>query len=96
MYEILASLIECSKAMGYAPQTSFKVDDEEKGDLLFEHSEKLAIAYAILTTPPGSPIRITKNLHVFGDCHNALTYISMIIEHEIILRDSSRFHHFNF
>ena len=97
IYKILTSLIERIKAMGYVPQTSFAlhdVDDEEKGDLLFEHSEKLALAYAILTTPPGSPIRITKNLRICGDCHSAMTYISMIIEHEIILRDSSRFHHF--
>ncbi|KAK6160737.1 hypothetical protein DH2020_004118 [Rehmannia glutinosa] len=68
--------------------------DEEKGDLLLEHSEKLALAYGILTTAPGVPIRITKNLRVCGDCHTAITYISRIIEHEVILRDTSRFHHF--
>ncbi|KAJ7960699.1 Pentatricopeptide repeat-containing protein family [Quillaja saponaria] len=97
IYETLADLIQRIKAIGYVPQTSFAlhdVDDEEKGDLLFEHSEKLALAYGILTSPPGAPIRITKNLRVCGDCHNAITYISMIVEHEIILRDSSRFHHF--
>ncbi|XP_044461516.1 pentatricopeptide repeat-containing protein At5g16860 isoform X2 [Mangifera indica] len=97
IYEILADLIQRIKAMGYIPETSFAlhdVNDEEKGDLLFEHSEKLALAYAILTTAPGAPLRITKNLRICGDCHTAITYISMIIEHEIILRDSSRFHHF--
>lgn len=97
IYEILGSLIERIKAIGYVPDTSFAlhdVGDEEKGDLLFEHSEKLALAYAILTTPSGTPIRITKNLRVCGDCHSAITYISMIVKHEIILRDSSRFHHF--
>lgn len=97
IYEILADLIERIKALGYVPQTSFvlhDVDDEEKGDLLFEHSEKLALAYGILVSPPGAPIRITKNLRICGDCHSAITYISRIIEHEIILRDSSRFHHF--
>lgn len=97
IYETLADLIRRIKAIGYVPQTSFAlhdVDDEEKGDLLFEHSEKLALAYAILTLPPGAPIRITKNLRICGDCHSAITYISMIVEHEIILRDSSRFHHF--
>ncbi|KAK9278733.1 hypothetical protein L1049_028309 [Liquidambar formosana] len=97
IYEILADLIQRIKAIGYVPEMSFAlhdVDDEEKGDLLFEHSEKLALAYAILTSAPGLPIRITKNLRVCGDCHSAITYISMIIENEIILRDSSRFHHF--
>ncbi|KAL0559867.1 hypothetical protein IC582_000247 [Cucumis melo] len=97
IYNLLSDLIKRIKDMGYVPQTSFAlhdVDDEEKGDLLFEHSEKLAVAYGILTTAPGQPIRIHKNLRICGDCHSALTYISMIIDHEIILRDSSRFHHF--
>lgn len=97
IYDLLSELIKRIKDMGYVPQTSFAlhdVDDEEKGDLLFEHSEKLAVAYGILTLAPGQPIRINKNLRICGDCHSALTYISMIIDHEIILRDSSRFHHF--
>jgi len=97
IYEILADLIQRIKAMGYVPETSFAlhdVDDEEKGVLLFEHSEKLALAYGILTSPTGAPIRITKNLRVCGDCHTAIAYISKIVDHEIILRDSSRFHHF--
>ncbi|KAK4761168.1 hypothetical protein SAY87_006061 [Trapa incisa] len=98
IYSILSDLIQMIRAIGYVPQMSFAlhdVDDEEKGDLLSEHSEKLALAYGILTSTPGIPIRITKNLRVCGDCHSAFTYISMIIDHEIILRDSSRFHHFN-
>ncbi|KAK4362715.1 hypothetical protein RND71_017956 [Anisodus tanguticus] len=96
IYDLLEDLIHRIKAMGYIPETSFAlhdVDDEEKGDLLIEHSEKLALAYGILTSAPGAPIRITKNLRVCGNCHTAMTYISKIIEHEIILRDSSRFHH---
>ncbi|XP_021300029.1 pentatricopeptide repeat-containing protein At5g16860-like [Herrania umbratica] len=97
IYELLADLIQRIKAIGYVPEMNFAlhdVDDEEKGDLLFEHSEKLALAYGILTSSPGVPIRITKNLRICGDCHNAITYISLIIDHEIIIRDSSRFHHF--
>ncbi|XP_051124271.1 pentatricopeptide repeat-containing protein At5g16860 [Andrographis paniculata] len=97
IYSLLDDLIHRIKAMGYVPETNFAlhdVDEEEKGDLLLEHSEKLALAYGILTTSPGMPIRITKNLRVCGDCHKAFTYISRIIEHEVILRDSSRFHHF--
>ncbi|KAK9167525.1 hypothetical protein Scep_002716 [Stephania cephalantha] len=97
IYELLADLIQRIKVLGYVPETSFAlhdVDDEEKGDLLSEHSEKLALAYGILNSAPGTPIRITKNLRVCGDCHSAFTFISQIVDHEIILRDSSRFHHF--
>ncbi|CAM8920620.1 unnamed protein product [Rhodiola kirilowii] len=97
IYELLSDLIHRIKRLGYIPETAFAlhdVDDEEKTDLLFEHSEKLALAYGILTTPAGATIRITKNIRVCGDCHTAMTYISKIIDHDIILRDSSRFHHF--
>ncbi|KAJ8636366.1 hypothetical protein MRB53_010633 [Persea americana] len=97
IYNVLATLIQRIKVIGYVPETSFAlhdVDDEEKGYLLSEHSEKLALAFGILTMPPGAPIRITKNLRVCGDCHSAITFISKIVDHEIILRDSSRFHHF--
>ncbi|KAK6931867.1 Pentatricopeptide repeat [Dillenia turbinata] len=95
--ELLADLLQRIKAMGYRPDTSFSlhdVDDEEKGDLLLEHSEKLALAYGILNSSPGATIRITKNLRVCGDCHSAITFISKIVDHKIILRDASRFHHF--
>ncbi|KAH7668333.1 TPR-like protein [Dioscorea alata] len=98
IYTLLANLIGRIKAIGYVPQTNFAlhdVDDEEKSSLLSEHSEKLALAYGILTSFPGSTIRITKNLRICGDCHNAITFISMIVDHDIILRDSSRFHHFS-
>ncbi|KAH0468656.1 hypothetical protein IEQ34_001888 [Dendrobium chrysotoxum] len=97
IYALLGILIERIKALGYIPKTCFAlhdVDDEEKGFLLSEHSERLAVAYGILTSSPEATIRITKNLRVCGDCHSAITYISMIVDHEIILRDSSRFHHF--
>ncbi|KAM7264353.1 hypothetical protein ACFE04_002036 [Oxalis oulophora] len=97
IYDFLAETINRIKAIGYIPETSFAlhdVDDEEKSDNLSEHSEKLALAYGILSSPSGATIRITKNLRVCGDCHNAFIYISKIIDHEIVLRDTSRFHHF--
>ena len=97
IYSLLERLIGRIKVMGYVPEINFAlhdVDDEEKNNLLTEHSEKLALAYGLLTTSPGCPIRITKNLRVCGDCHSAFTYISKIVDHEIIVRDSSRFHHF--
>lgn len=97
IYALLGVLIERIKALGYVPQTDYAlhdVDDEEKSSLLSEHSEKLALAYGLLTFSPRTPIRITKNIRVCGDCHSAMTFISMIVDNEIILRDSSRFHHF--
>ncbi|XP_031481816.1 pentatricopeptide repeat-containing protein At5g16860 isoform X1 [Nymphaea colorata] len=97
IYVMLKTLLKRIREIGYVPETSFAlhdVDEEEKDSLLSEHSEKLALAFALLEAVPGTPIRITKNLRVCGDCHSAIKFISQIVDHEIIVRDSSRFHHF--
>ncbi|KAF9621598.1 hypothetical protein IFM89_023773 [Coptis chinensis] len=71
------------------------VEEDEKEQILTSHSERLAIAFGIISTPPKTPIHIFKNLRVCGDCHNATKYISKITEREIVVRDSNRFHHFS-
>lgn len=58
------------------------------------HSERLAIAFGLLSTPAGSLIRITKNLRVCVDCHNVTKLISKMVRRELIVRDANRFHHF--
>lgn len=85
------------KLCGYVPDTGSVLHDmdiEEKEYNLAHHSEKLAIAFALMNTPEGVPIRVMKNLRVCSDCHVAIKYISQIKNHEIIVRDASRFHHF--
>ncbi|CAA7389834.1 unnamed protein product [Spirodela intermedia] len=93
----LSELATKMKQRGYVPDTTMVLHDmeeEEKEESLAYHSEKIAVAFAILSTPPGAGIRIMKNLRVCGDCHAALTFISKIASREIIVRDVSRFHHF--
>ncbi|KAF3443988.1 hypothetical protein FNV43_RR13678 [Rhamnella rubrinervis] len=85
------------KLRGYAPDTGLVLHDmdmEEKENELAHHSEKLAIAFALMNTPEGVPIRVMKNLRICSDCHVAIKYISDIKNREIVVRDSSRFHHF--
>eukprot|EP01018_Ginkgo_biloba_P030200 Gb_04419 [translate_table: standard] len=97
IYATLESLSREMKNAGYAPDTNFVLDDvkeEEKEHILFSHSEKLAIAFGLIHTFPGIPIRITKNLRVCGDCHSATKFISKIVGREIIVRDMNRFHRF--
>ena len=55
----------------------------------------LLIALGLIKTSPGSTIRVFKNLTVCGDCHNAVKFISLVEEREMVLRDNSRFHHFS-
>ncbi|GAU21145.1 hypothetical protein TSUD_10620 [Trifolium subterraneum] len=85
------------KEIGYVPDTShvhLYVDQQEKELNLQYHSEKLALAFALLNTSPGSTIRIMKNIRVCGDCHSAIKYVSLVVKREIIVRDTNRFHHF--
>ncbi|GJV05047.1 pentatricopeptide repeat-containing protein [Tanacetum coccineum] len=85
------------KLLGYKPDYGSILHDmdlEEKEDDLVHHSEKLAIAFALMNTPDFVPIRIMKNLRVCNDCHVAIKYISAVKNREIIVRDASRFHHF--
>ncbi|XP_024539685.1 pentatricopeptide repeat-containing protein At3g24000, mitochondrial [Selaginella moellendorffii] len=98
--EIYAELRRLERAMvdrGYVVDTGMvthNVGEADKRDLLGCHSEKLAVAFGVLSTPPGSSLRIIKNLRACGDCHTAIKLISAIEGREIVVRDSNRFHHF--
>ncbi|KAJ8480398.1 hypothetical protein OPV22_024125 [Ensete ventricosum] len=98
IYSYLESLIGRLKEMGYASRTDLvlhDVEEEQRESILNFHSEKLAVAYGIMSTPKGIPIRVMKNLRVCADCHEAIKYISQATCREIILRDAYRFHRFS-
>lgn len=96
IYEMLAKLKKLVKKKGYVAQTQYAVNtvEEDKEQSLWHHSEKLALAFGLLTLPAGAPIRIKKNLRTCGDCHAVLKFASEIFEREIIVRDTNRFHRF--
>lgn len=97
IYAVLETLGTEMKELGYVADTNFELHDVEqqhKEHALCHHSEKLAIAFGLITTPPGSPIRIIKNLRMCGDCHSATKFISKISGREVVVRDSNRFHSF--
>ncbi|XP_052209945.1 pentatricopeptide repeat-containing protein At4g21065-like [Diospyros lotus] len=97
IYNMVDEMGREMKRAGYLPTTSevlLDIDEEDKEDTLNLHSEKLAIAFALLKTPPGTSIRIVKNLRVCVDCHSATKFISKIYDREIVVRDRNRFHHF--
>ncbi|CDY60358.1 BnaCnng36110D [Brassica napus] len=94
--ETLEELIKKAKKMGYVEDKSCVFQDMEesaKERSLHQHSEKLAIAFAVRRNAGGS-IRILKNLRVCVDCHSWIKIVSRVIKREIICRDSKRFHHF--
>lgn len=98
--EVYSMLDEIERRLlehGHSPRTKevlFDVEEEDKEDALTCHSERLAIAFALLSTEKGATIRIIKNLRVCSDCHASSKLISRIYGREIIMRDRSRFHHF--
>ncbi|KAG0469876.1 hypothetical protein HPP92_016576 [Vanilla planifolia] len=97
IYSFLDDMTTKLKVAGYVPEVGevlLDVDDEDKETALSRHSEKLAIAFGILNTITGAPIRIMKNLRICLDCHLATKFISIVYEREIIVRDRIRFHHF--
>eukprot|EP01018_Ginkgo_biloba_P034753 Gb_24825 [translate_table: standard] len=97
IYAKLETLAAKMKVAGYMPNTNFvlhNVEEEHKEHILWHHSEKLAIAFGLISTSAGAPIRVIKNLRVCGDCHTASKLISKIVGREILVRDASRFHHF--
>lgn len=48
-----------------------EMDDQEKKDILMQHSEKLALAHDFLKVVPKKPTLIIKNLRICEDCHMA-------------------------
>ncbi|XP_010257249.1 PREDICTED: putative pentatricopeptide repeat-containing protein At5g52630 [Nelumbo nucifera] len=97
IYQKLDELKEEMEKAGYVADTSFvlrEVDGEEKKQAIGYHSERLAIAFGLVTFPPERPIRIMKNLRVCGDCHTAVKFISKCTGRTIIVRDNNRFHRF--
>ncbi|KAK2966280.1 hypothetical protein RJ640_018091 [Escallonia rubra] len=97
IYKMLDEIDGLLEMAGHVPDTSevlYDVDEEWKEGILCEHSERLAIAFGLISTKPGTTLRIVKNLRVCGNCHSATKLISKIFKREIIARDRTRFHHF--
>eukprot|EP01018_Ginkgo_biloba_P003994 Gb_27879 [translate_table: standard] len=96
IYAMLKSLAERMEEADYITNTNTGKDEleEAKEYILCGHSEKLAIAFGLINTSPGTPLRVMKNLRMCSDCHNAITFISKIVRREITVRDASQFHRF--
>ncbi|XP_028765113.1 pentatricopeptide repeat-containing protein At1g08070, chloroplastic-like [Neltuma alba] len=97
IYRATEEMIKKIKLAGYKPNISdarIDAEEEAKETSVSHHSEKLAIAFGLTNTKPGSTIRISKNLRICTDCHNATKIISKVYKREVIVRDRNRFHHF--
>ncbi|CAA7026245.1 unnamed protein product [Microthlaspi erraticum] len=97
IYGMLEEMEVLMEEAGFVADTSEvlqEMEEEWKEGALRHHSEKLAIAFGLISTKPGTKLTIVKNLRVCRNCHEATKLISKIYRREIIARDRSRFHHF--
>ncbi|CAN6469797.1 unnamed protein product [Victoria cruziana] len=98
IYEMIQMLVDLLKQKGYSADRQCAINDvgdDNKEQSLWYHSEKLALAFGLLTIPAGAPIRIKKNLRICGDCHSFMKLVSESLQREIIIRDINRFHRFS-
>lgn len=97
IFEELEKLESRLKEAGFVPSTESVMHDlihEEKEQFLCNHSERIAIAFGLISTTPGTTLRIIKNLRACVNCHAATKFISKLVNREIVVRDANRFHHF--
>ncbi|KAJ7962912.1 Pentatricopeptide repeat-containing protein [Quillaja saponaria] len=94
--DVLDSFYEKMIGDSFGRQESIHINEIEasKADIFCGHSERLAIAFGLISTAPGMPIWVTKNLYMCQSCHNTIKFISKIVRREISVRDIERFHHF--
>lgn len=98
IYMMLEEMKSWLKGNGYAPKIDVvlhDIEEEQKELSLGVHSEKLALAFGLISTSPGTTIKIVKNLRICLDCHAVMKMISRITGRQIVTRDRNRFHHFD-
>ncbi|KAJ8755951.1 hypothetical protein K2173_024496 [Erythroxylum novogranatense] len=95
--KFLVNMIDSLRVDGYTPNTCavfHDIEEEEKENSVSYHSEKLAVAFAVLCFGERRTIRIMKNLRICHDCHRFMKHVSRKFNKEIVVRDRNRFHHF--
>lgn len=71
-------------------------DFTERKEQLLDHSERLAIAYGLISTAADTPILVFKNTRSCKDCHDFAKHVSVVTGRELVIRDANRFHHVKF
>ncbi|MQL84475.1 hypothetical protein Taro_016983 [Colocasia esculenta] len=96
IYRRLDELMEHLVEMGYSPNGKSLLPDvgahEEQASIY--HSEKLAVAFGLTSTPNGTSLQVVQGHHICQDCHTVIKLITRVTGRYIVIRDASRFHHF--
>ncbi|KAF2297594.1 hypothetical protein GH714_000095 [Hevea brasiliensis] len=91
---VLDGFYKKMETAGFNDHSSVDEFETSRNDIFCGHSERLAIAFGLINTAPGTPILVTKNLHMCQSCHRSIEFISKLVRREISVRDTEQFHHF--
>ncbi|CAO2210194.1 unnamed protein product [Urochloa humidicola] len=97
IYRKLDTLMKEIKVAGYVVEENELLPDihpDEQNIPRAYHSERLAIAFGLISTSPDTPLRITQSHRLCRDCHKIIKLMAKVTKREIVVRDGSRFHHF--
>lgn len=94
IYSVLRELSFSDKISKSVLLTEEDLGFPEREGQLLDHSERLAIAFGLISTPNNSPIVVFKNIRACKDCHDFAKHVSTVTGRLIVVRDSNRFHHF--
>ncbi|KAL6005172.1 hypothetical protein ACLOJK_005734 [Asimina triloba] len=75
VYQKLDEVAEELRMHGYRPKLSevlLDIEEDEKASQLLHHSEKLAVAFGLLSTSSHTKILVVKNLRSCEDCHSVM------------------------
>ncbi|XP_011624250.1 pentatricopeptide repeat-containing protein At4g21065-like [Amborella trichopoda] len=93
IHETLGQIMKRLQAERYEEEIIGKGEEREELTLP-HHSERLALAFGLLSTSSHGVIRIAKNLRICRDCHHFMKLVSKVFGRDIVVRDCNRFHQF--
>lgn len=96
IYKKLDELMEEIEKLGYIHGAKCFLPDIDKEENKSSgcHSEKLAIAFGLISTSSSICLQVVQGHRVCDDCHGVIKMIAKVTKREIVLRDANRFHHF--
>lgn len=79
-----------------APSAAFNVQEAlaQKKNSPCHHSVRLAVCFGLISSSPGTPVLVKKNVRICDDCHLAIKQISKVCRRHIVVGDSRIYHHF--
>ncbi|XP_010033910.2 pentatricopeptide repeat-containing protein At1g15510, chloroplastic [Eucalyptus grandis] len=93
---VIEGFYDKMKIDGFGGLDNSSIDKIEasRAEIFCGHSERIAVAFGLINTAPGMPIRVTKNLYMCQSCHDIVKFISKVVRRQISIRDTENFHHF--